>query len=119
MPIHKLYHNGDPNKSNTECGETGVGADYWDRVNCEACFITEKTRIHLGKKLWMEDDAMTFDRERVEGAWHRLFNHEFDLNKAIQKEDWGDANAYLMPNNKIIVLSFPGATGIYEMATNP
>jgi len=79
-------------------------------------------KIKLGKQLFMEDDALPHDYERVEEAYQRLFGEKLDLKKAVASEDWGDAHAYRMPNfhegiqhDVVVVISYPGNSGIWRV----
>jgi hypothetical protein len=41
-------------------------------------------------RLWVEDDAETFDRETVSQAWHRLFGENYVTESGLGQVDKGD-----------------------------
>ena len=64
------------------------------------------------KAIWMEDDALTPDRESLDKAGRRIFGEKvWAWVKEQPVEDQGDA--FVQKVTLEIVQSFPGATGIY------
>lgn len=49
-------------------------------------------------------------------AWKRLYGEKFDLdNRVGLHHDFGDAEAFLMPGNRVAFMSWVGADSIYEL----
>ena len=52
------------------------------------------------ERLWTEDDARPFDRERIHDAWKRLFKQPLPSNSEAQDTiDLGDCFLYLYDNH--------------------
>lgn len=77
--------------------------------------MTEPTWATRGARrlVWEEDDAMTWDREKIEGAWQRLFGERLDIRSAAAKYDAGDAVFYLFPGGRIACSACDGEA-IYQ-----
>jgi hypothetical protein len=65
------------------------------------------------KKLWVEDDAMTHDRELIDKAWERIFGAPRKM-EGVPKErfDAGDADFILYESGRIACFSYPGGDEI-------
>lgn len=70
------------------------------------------SEIKLGKSVWVEDGC--HKSESLREAWRRLCNEEFDSARALVSEDWGDGDAFLMPNGYVAYLSYPGNSEIHS-----
>lgn len=73
-----------------------VGLEWWDGAEVA----------------WVEDDALTHDREHIEDAWLRLFGERLVMVDAVRKVDHGDAVFYDFGNGRMACLSYPGANEI-------
>lgn len=63
------------------------------------------------KRLYVEDDASTPDREHVEEAWRRIFDEPWrHTSTALYHYDSGDYDVYLYPGNRVYVSSYDGAS---------
>lgn len=65
--------------------------------------------------VWMEDDALPHDRERLWPAVERLtgMRHGPEMPPPIEKVDGGDCT-WLVYDQWVICVSFPGQTAIYR-----
>ncbi len=69
-------------------------------------------------KLFVEDDSGTYDAEYLDHACIRLFDktlHKMQQT-AIDEDDWGDAVYYLLPDNIVLVVSYPGNSEIRKLS---
>jgi exodeoxyribonuclease-5 len=71
------------------------------------------------RSLWKEDDACRAagddTRERLEGAWQRLFQEDYPgKDQAIEFADLGDCFLYLFPQGRVAEYAFDGE-GIYQV----
>jgi hypothetical protein len=54
---------------------------------------------------WMEDDALTSDRERLKEAWKRIYDVEIESEVLVEVYDGGDLAATLFESGRIAVRS--------------
>jgi hypothetical protein len=60
------------------------------------------------RRIWVEDDAGTYDRERLEDAWSRLFGEPLDKSTRLEEFDNQDEFFYLMPGDRVYRIGCDG-----------
>lgn len=72
------------------------------------------------KCLWVEDDALTQDRERLEGAYRRLFGVDLEDEALLVKEDYGDSSLS-MTTRAVVCVAYDGGSiyALTEEETGP